>query len=500
MALSLSVAIIFKNEIRCIERCLKSLLPLKERVSCEIVMADTGSTDGSREIAERYADTLFDFTWVDDFSAARNAVLDRCFGEWVLVIDSDEWLDAEFDELIGFLNGRASARRHDFAFLEIRDYLTADFTDFQNFSGPRLLRMASGPRYVGKIHESPTFKRPLGSKTFFKHLTLHHDGYVMLNDGSEAGRKKRDRNRALLRQELERSPDDPRLLLQYVESSHDTDEDYLPTLRRAVESVEQKRPRWDEFGPIIFRHAVYGAYNFGLPEYEEWSQRSQELFPKSYYTRIDGALIRTAIALKQGDSDAVILNGEAYRKAYADYPDDPQGRVDTSHGTLLRNSPYWAQFVELRLAGAYCVKEQPAHALALLERVEWTLLEPDDVTFFIHMVKPLASQGIDVAVLLNACWKGIQQPIPSAGHAQKRVAAFQELVSVEVTSGDGAGASAEGTARNAASRELVELAVKVRAILEQYPPDDPAVVELKNSEAYKKVAYLIEDGEDTEKG
>ena len=52
----LTVGIIFKNELRCLERCLKSLQPLREAISCEVVMADTGSSDGSREIAERYAD------------------------------------------------------------------------------------------------------------------------------------------------------------------------------------------------------------------------------------------------------------------------------------------------------------------------------------------------------------------------------------------------------------------------------------------------------------
>lgn len=66
----LSVGIIFKNEIRCLERCLKSIQPLRERLSVELVMADTGSTDGSRAVAARYADILFDFPWVDDFAAA----------------------------------------------------------------------------------------------------------------------------------------------------------------------------------------------------------------------------------------------------------------------------------------------------------------------------------------------------------------------------------------------------------------------------------------------
>ncbi len=60
----LSIGIIFKNEIRCLERCLKSLQPLREAIPCELIMADTGADDGSRAVAERYADILFDFPWI----------------------------------------------------------------------------------------------------------------------------------------------------------------------------------------------------------------------------------------------------------------------------------------------------------------------------------------------------------------------------------------------------------------------------------------------------
>ena len=82
----LSIGIIFKNEIRCLERCLKSLEPLRSAVPCELVMADTGSDDGSRAVAERYSDILIDFPWTGDFSAARNAVMDRCSGMWYMSI------------------------------------------------------------------------------------------------------------------------------------------------------------------------------------------------------------------------------------------------------------------------------------------------------------------------------------------------------------------------------------------------------------------------------
>ena len=46
----LSIGIIFKNDIRSIARCLKALDPIRKAVPCELVMADTGSDDGSRAV------------------------------------------------------------------------------------------------------------------------------------------------------------------------------------------------------------------------------------------------------------------------------------------------------------------------------------------------------------------------------------------------------------------------------------------------------------------
>ena len=87
----LTIGMIFRDDIRSLKRCLEALRPLRDALPCELVMADTGSVDGSREIAVRYADILFDFPWVDDFSAARNAVMDRATGKWFLTVDSDEY-------------------------------------------------------------------------------------------------------------------------------------------------------------------------------------------------------------------------------------------------------------------------------------------------------------------------------------------------------------------------------------------------------------------------
>lgn len=77
---------IVKNEATSLQRSLESIRGLVD----EIVIADTGSTDGTAELAARFADRLLAFDWRDDFAAARNFVLEHATGEWVLSLDADE--------------------------------------------------------------------------------------------------------------------------------------------------------------------------------------------------------------------------------------------------------------------------------------------------------------------------------------------------------------------------------------------------------------------------
>lgn len=87
--LPISVCIIAKNEEKYIEGCLQHLKPF----GFEIVVADTGSTDRTKEIAAKYADTIVDFEWIDDFSAARNFCAEHATNNWILSLDCDEYLE-----------------------------------------------------------------------------------------------------------------------------------------------------------------------------------------------------------------------------------------------------------------------------------------------------------------------------------------------------------------------------------------------------------------------
>ena len=88
---TLSLCMIVKNEAASLERCLRSARPHVD----EIVIVDTGSTDGTLDIARRYADVLDEIEWPNSFSVARNHSLDLASGDFILVLDGDEYLEGE---------------------------------------------------------------------------------------------------------------------------------------------------------------------------------------------------------------------------------------------------------------------------------------------------------------------------------------------------------------------------------------------------------------------
>lgn len=84
-----SVCIIAKNEEKYIEKCLQKI----SEYGFEIVVTDTGSTDKTKEIAQKYADKVIDFVWIDDFSAARNFCATQASNNWILALDCDEYVE-----------------------------------------------------------------------------------------------------------------------------------------------------------------------------------------------------------------------------------------------------------------------------------------------------------------------------------------------------------------------------------------------------------------------
>lgn len=89
--ITISLCMIVKNEERVLARCLDSVCDLMD----EIIVVDTGSTDKTKEIASRYTDKIYDYTWVNDFADARNFSFSKATMDYIYAPDADELLDEE---------------------------------------------------------------------------------------------------------------------------------------------------------------------------------------------------------------------------------------------------------------------------------------------------------------------------------------------------------------------------------------------------------------------
>jgi glycosyltransferase involved in cell wall biosynthesis len=98
--MEISVSIIVKNEEKIIQRCLDSASLFAD----EIVIVDTGSTDKTKEIAQKHPKVkLFDSdhfgSWTHysefSFSIAKNEAIKKCSGKWIFWMDADDVVDEE---------------------------------------------------------------------------------------------------------------------------------------------------------------------------------------------------------------------------------------------------------------------------------------------------------------------------------------------------------------------------------------------------------------------
>lgn len=413
----LSIGMIFKNEIRCLERCLKSLQPLRDAIPCELVMADTGATDGSRAVAERYADILIDFEWINDFAAARNAVMNQCSGKWYMSIDCDEWLGGDISKLVSFLKTDEECV---LGAVVVRNYSSPGLEkdgEYNDFNAQRLLRMSTGLRYEGAIHEHWSIKGAIDVR-LFTDVLFHHDGYLYIDP--VVTREKHERNMKLLRKKLEDHPGDLTTLLQCIESADGT-HDVSDYIRQAVQGVKDKREGWNLIGGAILRYAVVTDYRMGLPELEEHIRLAEEMLPDSIYTKVDIQFAAFGKAWQELQYKECIRRGERYLKALAEYHLGNYNRFETMCSTLLLGSPRWRTQLQLFLAGSYLYEGEPEKGFAILPKLDGSQMTVGNVNNAVQIYAHFhARSTLDTAPLIRRLWSQIICPIPDEDRGKQR--------------------------------------------------------------------------------
>ncbi len=190
----LSVCLIVKNEEQFIANCLNSLKDLAD----EIIIADTGSTDKTKEIIAEFKKTfpnlkLLDFKWADDFSAARNFSIENARGDWILIIDADETIAKEdCFKIKDFISNKNYKQYSGFSFVQrsYTDEFNRDGFEYRGNDGykecesylgwipsklTRLFKNKKEFRFRNVIHELIEYSlNESGSKIFSTDVPIHH--------------------------------------------------------------------------------------------------------------------------------------------------------------------------------------------------------------------------------------------------------------------------------------------------------------------------------------
>jgi len=203
----ISLCMVIKDGAKDLPRCLESVRGIAD----EVIVVDTGSADGTPEVARAFGAKVTFFPWTGSFAEARNESLRCARGQWVLVLDADEALGR------GICETKVS---------QIRDFLTK--TDADGFLLPqvtylgpepgsadavvtpalRLFRNLPGLKFRRRLHEqileSLKELKP-AARLGVLDVEIEHYGYLSINP--RVGEKHR-RNIELARQEIAENPTD----------------------------------------------------------------------------------------------------------------------------------------------------------------------------------------------------------------------------------------------------------------------------------------------------
>ena len=228
----LSVHMIVKNEENVLARCLRSLIQLSPR---EVVIADTGSSDATKEIAHWFGCKVIDLPWNDHFSEARNAVLEHCTSEWIMWIDADE----EIEE-----TGAATIKKR-----ILDKEMKEDFHAVRFVEGPstmmqcRIWKNRKEVQWIGRVHEKVRIDTGL----------QRHVDVAIIQHSDERRPEKQRRNLRLINIDIENNGESAGYNQHFYASIlHNQLQEYNDSIRHA-ESFLVKSPV-EDLRPRVYMH------------------------------------------------------------------------------------------------------------------------------------------------------------------------------------------------------------------------------------------------------
>jgi len=247
---TLALCMIVKNAAENLGPCLESV---REAVD-EIIVVDTGSTDDTKAIALRYGAKVFDFAWIGDFAAARNASIERATCDYILWLDGDDRIDPrELEKLKQFKRRLPAAKNKAYFLTILNKFITANDVSFSQL---RIFPRLPGARFEFPIHEQISGQlQRVGVGLVNVDLTVIHTGY----HDPETVKKKSERNLEIIRENLRHNPEDPFHHLQLART--------LGGIGRQAEAIPHLRKVWETPGILAREPRLYVLSGMLLAHY-----------------------------------------------------------------------------------------------------------------------------------------------------------------------------------------------------------------------------------------
>jgi glycosyltransferase involved in cell wall biosynthesis len=156
---------IVKNEENSIARCLNSIHDLMD----EIIIVDTGSVDRTKKIASQFTDKIYDYTWMYNFSSARNYSFKLATKQYIMWLDADDVLDKQNRKLLMKLKANLNPS---FNSVTMNYLVNRDTFDSPSFiiKRNRLVKSSCEFKWKGSVHEYLEVNGPI----FYSNINIHH--------------------------------------------------------------------------------------------------------------------------------------------------------------------------------------------------------------------------------------------------------------------------------------------------------------------------------------
>lgn len=228
--MKISACVIVKNE----EKNIGKWLSCASAIADEMIVVDTGSTDGTVEIVKSSNAKLHHFSWCNDFATAKNYAIDKAKGDWIVFLDADEYFTEESQKkLRRVVNGYNKNKKIGGIMCRLTNInVDAHNRVIDSILQVRIFRNIPDIRYYGKVHENLRNKNKNREMVFTKELEIYHTGYSTSISCSKA-----ERNIVLLQErwQQENESDDLIVLMMDAYNSLQRYDEAIKFGRMAIE-------------------------------------------------------------------------------------------------------------------------------------------------------------------------------------------------------------------------------------------------------------------------